>query len=381
MTWTFPHIKKVRRTFWRYADADYEALCEDLTQLPPSVLQSDDVNSVWSQWRDYFLYTVSKHIPHKLSASKKTLPWFSPLLKFLSRKRDKLFHLAKTSNSPSAWLSFRKARNKAVTALRSAKKQFLQNLSSSACNPRQFWSAYYSLRPNRQCIPVHLTNGSVTVESACNKCDLLNSHFVSVFSDPDCYSPVPSSAPDAPGLTSICCSSEDIHRLLTAPGLTSICCSSEDIHRLLTSLPQKTDSGPDGISSQMLKHTACAIAPQLSTLFNLSLSSGIVPTDWKLSNVTPVYKAGDPKLVSKYRPISLLSLPSKLLERFVHNKLLHNLLSNSLLFHTQFGFRPSSSTQEAIISATTDWHTMLDSKANVAAVFFDLSKAFPMLVY
>ena len=88
----------------------------------------------------------------------------------------------------------------------------------------------------------------------------------------------------------------------------------------------------------MLKHTACAIAPQLSTLFNLSLPSGIVPTDWKLSNVTPVYKAGDPKLVSNYRPISLLSLPSKLLERFVNNKLLHYLLSNLLLSHTK---RPS----------------------------------------
>ena len=246
-----PLLKKVRRTFWRYADANYEAFCEDLTQLPPSVLQSDDVNSVWSQWRDYFLHTVSKHIPHKLSVSKKTLPWFSPLLKFLSRKRDKLFHLAKTSNSPSAWFSFRKARNNAVTALRSAKRQFLQNLSSSVRNPRQFWSAYYSLRPNRQRIPVHLTNGSVTVESACNKCDLLNSHFVSVFSDPDCYSPVPSSAPDA-------------------PGLTSICCSSEDVHRLLTSLPQKTASGPDGISSQMLKHILLVLLRRNYQHFSIS---------------------------------------------------------------------------------------------------------------
>ena len=69
-------------------------------------------------------------------------------------------------------------------ALRSAKRQFLQNLLSSVCNPRQFWSAYYSLRPNRLRIPVHLTNGSVTVESACNECDLLNSHLVSIFSDP-----------------------------------------------------------------------------------------------------------------------------------------------------------------------------------------------------
>ena len=126
----------------------------------------------------------------------------------------------------------------------------------------------------------------------------------------------------------------------------------------------------------MLKMSASSIAPHLSALFNLSLSTGSVPTDWKLSHITPVYKAGDPSLVSNYRPISLLSLPSKVLERIVHNKLLHHLLSNSLLSTSQFGFRPFSSTQEAIISATTDWHKFLDLKANVAAVFFDLSKAF-----
>ena len=79
--------------------------------------------------------------------------------------------------------------------------------------------------------------------------------------------------------------------------------------------------------------------------------------------------------MSNYHPISLLSLPSKLLERHIHNKLLDHLLSHALLSPTQFGFRPSSSTLEALISATSDWHVHLDSKADVAAVF-DLYKAF-----
>ena len=127
---------------------------------------------------------------------------------------------------------------------------------------------------------------------------------------------------------------------------------------------------------KLLKISASSVAPQLSALFNLSLSSGSVPTDWKLSNITPVYKAGDPSLVSNYCPISLPSLPSKILERIVYNKLLDYLLSNSLLSRSLFGFWPSSTTQEALISAITDWHKLLDSKANVAAVFFDLSKAF-----
>ena len=88
----------------------------------------------------------------------------------------------------------------------------------------------------------------------------------------------------------------------------------------------------------MLKIAARTIAPQLSALFNLSLLTGTVPTAWKLSNVNPVYKAGDPSLAANYCPISLLSLPSKLLECIVHIKLLAHFQSNSLLSRCQFGF-------------------------------------------
>ena len=76
-----------------------------------------------------------------------------------------------------------------------------------------------------------------------------------------------------------------------------------------------------------------------------------------------------------FRPISLLSLPSKIFERIVHNHFLNHLLSNDLSSH-QFGFRPSSSTQEALLFATHDWSCYLDKGLSVAAVLFDLSKAF-----
>ena len=102
-------------------------------------------------------------------------------------------------------------------------------------------------------------------------------------------------------------------------GLSTITCSSEEVASIIQSLKVKSASGPDGISTQMLKVCSLSISQYLSLLFNQSLSSGIVPTDWKLSNVIPVYKAGDPKLADNYRPISLLSVPSKLLERIVHN--------------------------------------------------------------
>jgi len=82
-------------------------------------------------------------------------------------------------------------------------------------------------------------------------------------------------------------------------------------------------------------------SPPPTKLFNRSLSLGQVPADWKLSNLTPVPKGGDHKLVSNSHPISLLSLPLKILERIIYNRLLSHLLPSlklpvwfpSLQFH------------------------------------------------
>ena len=189
---------------------------------------------------------------------------------------------------------------------------------------------------------------------------MLNSYFISNLST---YSNLPSSMPSSP----------------TVPTLSEISCSSAEVYQLLRSFKLKTASGPDGISSRMLRGCASTISLYLSTLFNLSLSTDIVPTAWKTSNITPVYKDGDPKLASNYRPISLLSIPSKLLERIIHNIVKKHLLSNSLISRHQFGFRPHSSTQESLLAATNDWHQHLDSNLSVGCVGFDLSKAFDSL--
>ena len=125
----------------------------------------------------------------------------------------------------------------------------------------------------------------------------------------------------------------------------------------------------------MLRNTASAITSTLTKLFNQSLSTGEVPSEWKLSKITPVFKGKvDPCCIANYRPISLLSLPSKVLERIVRNRLLKYLLANNIPSSRQFGFRPGSSTQEALLFATNDWSRCLDKRTSVAAVFFDLSK-------
>ena len=93
-------------------------------------------------------------------------------------------------------------------------------------------------------------------------------------------------------------------------------------------------------------------------------------------NIVPIPKGADAAQCSNYRPISLLPLVSTILERIVHNHLLDFLLKHKCLSPLQFGFRPKSSTQEALLCLTHDLIPQLDRGYHVAAVFFDLSKAF-----
>ena len=118
----------------------------------------------------------------------------------------------------------------------------------------------------------------------------------------------------------------------------------------------RTASGPDGISSIMLRNTATSISSKLTTLFNLSLRLGKVPSQWK---VIPIFKSGDPSNATNYCPISLLLLVSKVLERIIFNQISHHLSINRLLSKNQFGFRSGFSTQEAFLSVTNDWHQLL----------------------
>ena len=88
---------------------------------------------------------------------------------------------------------------------------------------------------------------------------------------------------------------------------------------MLEALDVTKATGPDKILAKRLKETACVIEPSLCKLFNKSLSTGSFPQNWKEDNVVPVFKKGEVECTENYRPISLPSLLSKVLERCVFN--------------------------------------------------------------
>ena len=124
----------------------------------------------------------------------------------------------------------------------------------------------------------------------------------------------------------------------------------------------------------MLKETASIIAPSLSKLFNHSFSQGCSPACWKLANVIPVPKPGSlNSSPSGYRPISLLSIISKVLEIHVY-LFVYDYLSEH--YPIARGFQPGKSCTTTLLTTTCDWYKAMENGKDVATVFFDFQKAF-----
>ena len=114
----------------------------------------------------------------------------------------------------------------------------------------------------------------------------------------------------------------------------------------------------------------------LHHIINFSLQSKIVPSAWKKAKLVPIFKSGDQGKAENYRPISVLPVLSKLLEKAVHSQLIDYLERNKLLSESQFGYRERRSTQLATTLLVDEIRQSADCGKMVRALFLDLSKAF-----
>ena len=147
------------------------------------------------------------------------------------------------------------------------------------------------------------------------------------------------------------------------------------LHQLL-SLKTSKVIGLDKISVRFLKISANTITPSVTKLLNLSICSGKFPNLWKCSKITALFKSGDRTNVLHYRPISILSSLSKLLEKAVHAQLYSYLERNYLLTAKQFGFRKGISLESALTNFADEILLNMESGKLCGAVFLDLTKAF-----
>ena len=184
-----------------------------------------------------------------------------------------------------------------------------------------------------------------------------------------------------PTLAAECCSSTERNAdISNATNLdTRFCFSPISITTTLNNLNKLKTSkatGLDKIPAKSLKISSTIIAPSLTYIFNLSITTGIFMDDWKDARVTPIYKSDDRRKCENYRPISILSVVNKIFEKAVFEQLYYYLNDNSLLSRFQSGFRPGHSTLSLLIQMCDHWLENLDNGELNGIVSIDIKKAF-----
>ena len=134
--------------------------------------------------------------------------------------------------------------------------------------------------------------------------------------------------------------------------------------------------GLDNFHARLLKLAAPVICHSLAYICNLSLITGTFPTEWKLAKVTPIYKDGCKSDVGNYRPISVLNIISKIIERAVHDQLYDFLIKCNILNPAQSGFRSNHSTHSTLLDVSDYILQNMNEGRATAAIFLDLRKAF-----
>ena len=166
------------------------------------------------------------------------------------------------------------------------------------------------------------------------------------------------------------------HKGVTPNSYSFSIVSENKILKYLHNLSANKATGLDGIPSLFVQDSATVIACPLTHVINMSIIEGVVPDDLKSARVVPLFKKNDKTEVGNYRPVSILSIISKVFERVVYDQVESYLDQKKLLYKFQSGFRSRFSTDTCLIHLTDFIKFQMDKGHYVGMVLLDLQKAF-----
>ncbi|KAK3533229.1 hypothetical protein QTP70_013668 [Hemibagrus guttatus] len=279
-----------------------------------------------------------------------TAPWLSDVLRNNRRELRSEARKWKKSKLDTDLISYRTLLSLDVT---SAKISFYkEKLETSAQDPRKLHNIFSSLlNPPAPPFPSSLTTEDFATFYT-EKIERICQTFTSLPTSPTSHSQH-SATPTLTQLSTV---------------------ASEEVLQITRSC-NPTTCPLDPIPSAMLQTISSDLLPFITTVINGSLTSGHVPTAFKKARVIPILKkpALDPSDISNYRPVSLLSFLSKILERIVCNQLSDYLMQNNLHDPNQSGFKAAHSTETALLAVTEKLHAARSAKLSSVLILLDLS--------
>ena len=357
------------------------------------MLQYGDASASFKSFYDTHIYHLDEMSPFQEVTLKEfrlmTKPWISKEILAKCDARDALLKQTKTETDPTILQSlnteFKRLRNQITSEKRIAKKKFqIEQFEKNKRKSSDVWKNIRSLvniKPTKSANIKLIGENDNLISDPGTIGNIFNDHFSTLGAT------VQGKIPHAEGSYKDYLNKRSKNergeigkgKLLINPNGCSFFLSAtgpDEIAKVIERLDSSKSSGPFGIPMFLLKTFKEFFSFWLSQLINLCFETGEFPSLIKIAKVTPIHKKESKLNHLNYRPISLLSVFSKIYEKCIYTRIYHYLVQNNLIYSKQFGFRAGYSTNHAIISLTEYIRSKLDAGEYVCGIFVDLEKAF-----
>ena len=291
-------------------------------------------------------------------------PWITNEALEAIKDKDRLLRKAKRSGLERDWEEAKRVRNRVGRDLEIMRADFLkQQQQIHRADPKKFWSTVSSIIPGnrRNKSSIWLTDKEKGKEVPQEQVpDFINTFFTGI-------GPKLAKGHKVPWVYNGQVIREEMGDMIT---------NLEEVTKLCKEINPMKSSGIDNLSSRICKDAFMVLTDRLLHVFNCSLSTNKFPAGWKQAKVVPLHKGGESDEVGNYRPVSLLPLPGKLLEKVVHTRISSFLETQNFLSQNQGGFRKGYSTLSTVAELTDDLYDNINQGMTTLAAFIDLRKAF-----
>jgi hypothetical protein len=274
------------------------------------------------------------------------------------RQKKKAWRDIKSFNTGTGVEDYKKMERAVSKKIQTAKRKFERELAFGEDKKGRKFSNYVRSKTKSRTGIGPLKAGSGQITSDCKEmAEILNSYFTSVFEK--------EKTDNLP-----------IKERETNNELNTIEMTHQIIIEKLKELKIDAAPGPDGISPKVLKETRYEIAEPLRNLFVKSLDQCSVPKDWKIATVTPIHKKGPKSEPSNYRPVSLTSIPCKVMESIIKDNMMQHLQRENLIKDSQHGFMEGRSCATNLLLFQDELTKAIYAGISADIFFLDFAKAF-----
>ena len=345
-----------------YHKGDYKKICSELEVVDwNQVLQRLSLSESWEILVDKLTNLIESNVPvckANRDTAKKCPYINNECLMAIKKKHSKWtkFQHCKTDQN---YNQYKIARNKTIAELRKAKYLHEKDLAANIkTNSKLFWSYVRSKLKTKSAIGQLQGQDGTAIDDNQEKADLLNSYFASVFQNEE-SEPIPNFEDRA-----------------FQHEINTVMITLDKISKTIDRLKPSKSQGPDNIHPMLLKECKRVLVTPLKYIFEKSIEEGKIPVIWKSAHVSAIFKSGSKSKPENYRPISLTSVPGKLLERIIRDEIVNHMTENNLFAKSQHGFLAGKSCVTQLLEFLEDVTTALDRGEDVDVIYLDLSKAF-----